>query len=137
MNLGLDTLIPVEAVTSPGFIGLRWALDVTYGLFVIGGMLRRSAVRGSRPRFQWATVQRAACWPAMVFIVMSTMRAISLAMPLGLILIPMVLVAWVYTYRQMRADGDDDWFTGAGTKLRRWARGLSTSQRPAMAGSAS
>lgn len=125
-GLGIETLIPTEAVTSPAFVGIRLALDLAYGMFVLGGMLRRSAVRGSHPRYRWATVQRTACWPAMIFIIMSTMRAISLTMPLGLLLIPAILAAWVYTFRQMRTDGDDDWFTGASKRLKRWARGLSS-----------
>lgn len=120
----VDTLIPTAAVTSPLFLGLRLALDLAYGIFLIGGLRRRAAVRGSRPRYAWSTIQRAACWPALVFIVMTTMRSISLTQPLALLLVPLALAGWAYTYRQLRADGDDDWFTRTGQRLRRWAASL-------------
>lgn len=122
----VDTLIPTAAVTSPLFLGLRLALDLTYGIFLIGGLRRRASVRGSRPRYTWSTIQRAACWPALVFIVMTTMRSISLTQPLALLLVPLALAGWAYTYRQMRADRDDDWFTRAGQRLRRWVASLGT-----------
>ncbi len=65
----VESLVPTEAVTSPVFLGVRLALDLAFGLFLIGGLIRRSAVRGSRPRYTWATIQRAACWPGLVFVV--------------------------------------------------------------------
>lgn len=133
-GLGLETIIPTEAVTSPVFLGLRLALDLTYGIFLVAGLLRRSAVRGSRHRYTWATVQRAACWPALVFVVMTTARSIGLSQPLGLLLVPVALACWAYTFRQMRADGDDDWFTRAGRRLRRWAASLGTSAHAAPLG---
>lgn len=122
----VETLIPTAAVTSPFFLGLRLGLDLAYGLFLIAGLRRRAAVRGSRPRSTWATVQRAACWPALLFIVLTTMRSISLAQPLALLLVPLALAGWAYTYQQMRADGDDDWFSQASRRLRRWASSLGT-----------
>jgi hypothetical protein len=47
----VETLIPVGAVTSPLFLGLRLAADLAYGVFLVGGLRRRSAVRGSQPRY--------------------------------------------------------------------------------------
>lgn len=123
-GLGIETLIPTEAVTSPAFVGLRLALDLAYGVFLLSGLLRRAAVRGSHERYRWATVQRAACWPGLVFVVMTTVRSISLTQPLALLLVPVALAAWAYTFRQMRADGDDDWFSRTATRLRRWAASL-------------
>ena len=120
----VETLIPVGAVTSPLFLGLRLAADLAYGVFLVGGLRRRSAVRGSRPRYAWATIQRAACWPALVFVVMTTLRSIALTQPLALLLVPAALAAWTYTFRQLRADGDDDWFGRAARRLRRWASSL-------------
>lgn len=86
--------------------------------------LRRMAVRGSRPRYTWATIQRAACWPALVFVIMTTLRSIALAQPAALVLVPVALAAWTLTFRQMRADGDDDWFSRTGRRVRRWAASL-------------
>lgn len=126
-GLGIETLIPTDAVTSPIFIGLRLALDLAYGVFLLSGLRRRAAVRGSHQRYRWATMQRAACWPGLVFIVMTTLRSISLTQPLALLLVPLALAAWAYTFRQMRADGDDDWFTRTATRLRRWVASIGAS----------
>ena len=111
--------MPAEAVSAPLFVGARNALDLAFGIFLIAGLLRRQAVRGSAPRYRWATIQRACCWPGLLFIVFTTLRALGLMQPLALILVPAALAAWTYTYRQMRADADDDWFAGAAKRLRR------------------
>lgn len=126
----VETLIPTAAVTSPLFLGVRLALDLAYGIFLIAGLRRRAAVRGSRPRYAWATVQRAACWPALVFIVMTTMRSISLTQPLALLLVPIALAGWAWTFQQMRADGDDDFFTRLGRRVRRWVSSLGRAPAP-------
>lgn len=126
----VETLIPTAAVTSPLFLGVRLALDLAYGIFLIAGLRRRAAVRGSRPRYAWATVQRTACWPALVFIVMTTMRSISLTQPLALLLVPLALAGWAWTFQQMRADGDDDLFTRLGRRVRRWASSLGRAPAP-------
>lgn len=133
-GLGLETLIPTAAVTSPVFVGLRLALDLAYGVFLLAGLRRRAAVRGSQPRYTWATIQRAACWPALAFVVMTTLRSISLTQPLALLLVPVALACWALTFRQMRADGDDDWFTRARRRLRRWASSLAPPSGPVVVG---
>lgn len=127
----VETLIPTGAVTAPLFLGLRLATDLTYGIFLLAGLRRRMAVRGSRPRYAWATIQRAACWPALVFVVMTTLRSIALTQPAALLLVPIALAAWTLTFRQMRADGDDDWFSRTATRLRSWAASLGASPAPA------
>ena len=126
----VETLIPAGAVTAPAFLGLRLAADLAYGIFLLAGLRRRMAVRGSRPRYTWATIQRAACWPALVFIVMTTLRSIALAQPAALVLVPVALAAWTLTFRQMRADGDDDWFGRTATRVRRWASSLGRTPVP-------
>lgn len=130
----VESLVPTEAVTSPVFLGVRLALDLTFGVFLIGGLVRRSAVRGSRPRYTWATIQRVACWPGLVFVVMTTLRSLALLQPLALVLVPAALAAWAYTYRQLRADGDDDWFTRTASRVRRWAAARRAAGSPALAG---
>ncbi len=99
----VESLVPVEAVTSPVFLGVRLALDLAFGVFLIGGLIRRSAVRGSRPRYTWATIQRVACWPGLVFVVMTTLRSLALLQPLALVLVPAALAGWAYTYRRRTA----------------------------------
>ncbi|MAY95706.1 MAG: hypothetical protein CMH84_04085 [Nocardioides sp.] len=130
----VESLVPTEAVTSPVFLGVRLALDLAFGVFLIGGLIRRSAVRGSRPRYTWATIQRVACWPGLVFVVMTTLRSLALLQPLALVLVPAALAAWAYTYRQLRTDGDDDWFTRTASRVRRWATARRTAGSPALAG---
>lgn len=59
---------------------------------------------------------------------------VALLQPLALVLVPAALAGWAYTYRQFRADGDDDWFTRTASRVRRWAAARRTAGSPALAG---
>jgi hypothetical protein len=131
----IETIFPPEVVGATWYVGLRNGLDLTFGIFLIAGMARRAAVRGTRPRLTWATIQRTACLPSLLFLVLTTARSIGLTQWAGLVLIPAAMAAWAYTYQQMRADSDDDAYRRLGRRLARRAhtktRHASTAPGPA------
>lgn len=90
------------------------------------GAFRRHFVKGSRQRYLMATVQRATQWPALLAnLVAAGLSARDMAF-FDLAWSGASIGLWIWFYVQLRLDDDDDWFKGAGKRLKRWAESRQT-----------
>lgn len=101
----------------------------TFGMVIISEIGLVGAVRGSRPRYLWATALRLSHY-ALVFVWFAT-AALSLAThnyfhaALGLVM------GFLWLWIESKRDEEDDMFTGMGTKIRDAARRSLTSPQTA------
>jgi len=87
----------------------------TFGLVVLSQINLARAVKGSRPRYMWATALRVSSY--LLILVWLATAALSLAtgnfIHAGLALVMGSVWIWVESTR----DNEDDMFTGMGTKI--------------------
>lgn len=89
------------------------------------GAFRRSFVKGSRPRYIVATIQRITMWPGLLaFLVAAGLAARDRAW-WDLFCAGGGCACWVLFYLWQKDDDDDDWFKGAKKRLKTWAQSRS------------
>lgn len=88
---------------------------------MVAGAFRRYFVKGSRPRFMLATIQRATMWPGLIGHMFAAGLAGRDRAFFDLAWAGAGVGVWIWLYLQLNADDDDDWFKGAKKRLRKWA----------------
>lgn len=88
---------------------------------------RRLTVRGSHPRYVWASAERAARWPAGIWLIMSTAVEFSYGTPLMGLMNGVGAALWLLLLAEKHRDGnDDDYWSDLKKKIQTWGRQVAT-----------
>lgn len=112
-------VLPV-VVQIPLFISMICAF-----LWAAGEVMRRSFARGTRGRYVWASVERACRWPGIAFLAFSAVLNATVFDDLLMFMFNGVGIALhvVLLQEKKRNGEDDDFWTGAGDKIRGFLTG--------------
>lgn len=121
------TLVAAERL--PVVVALVLAVAMAMAvMWVIAEIGRRSAVRGSRQRYYWATVEHGLRYPAMAYLAISAVLDVRVYhdwLTGALALVGLALTIWMR--HEKRRDGEDDDYWGDMSK----SRGAAAGAKPA------
>lgn len=103
----------------------EWSLvsNMLFGsvlIWVAAMTVRKVSVRGTRRRYVAATVERALMYPAAACWAMGLVESVAEQDAFRIVLNAIILLDSIREIRNFHRNDDDDWFTGAGKRLRRW-----------------
>lgn len=103
---------------------------LSYLVFMLVDLVRRSTVQGTRRRFLAATIQRAFAYLGLGYPCLMVIEDATRANYFGLVVDAFLVYFWYETYRKLIDADDDHWFRHLRQRLRRWVTSLAPTPLP-------
>jgi hypothetical protein len=117
---------------TPLCLGLKWAIGLTFLLYVVNVAINRRTVSGTYRAYRSATIIKTLLWPLFAGYLFCTALDLVTQDWFGAL-----IDAWI-SFVLMRDwekyEDSDDWWRGKGTKLKKRLRSMFTAPSPAAAG---